>query len=168
MTCGVYSIRNDRTGERYVGASKEIDVRRSFHFWRLSKGEHHSTGLQRSYAEHGAGAFSFHVLRECREEELPDLEREYIELFKPAFNSRYSPPVPEAESEVTSPSDGLQGVIGSARARRGWSLLHLSRIAGVPYARLHEWINGTTDTISSRHVERLLAALDLKLVEATP
>lgn len=35
MTSGVYSIRNDVTGERYIGASKEIEVRRGFHsLWR--------------------------------------------------------------------------------------------------------------------------------------
>ena len=78
-TCGIYEIRNTRTGMSYLGSSQNITKRWWMHRRDLRLGVHHNHHLQRSWEKHGAQCFTFSVLLPCppdcllaREQELLD------------------------------------------------------------------------------------------------
>ena len=45
MVKGIYKITNNRTGEVYIGQSKDIESRKNTHFKELSQREHHNVPL---------------------------------------------------------------------------------------------------------------------------
>jgi hypothetical protein len=86
MTCGIYCIKNIKTGKIYIGSSKAIESRFYNHRWRLLNGCHHSIKLQRSWNKHGPELFIFEVVEKCLESELLCKEQEHLDLKKPWFN----------------------------------------------------------------------------------
>jgi hypothetical protein len=61
IQAGVYSIVCRPTGERYIGASKNLSQRRSSHFTRL-RGRHHlNRRLQSLFDQHGESSFVWEV-----------------------------------------------------------------------------------------------------------
>lgn len=57
----------------------------------------------------------------------------------------------------------LREAIIAERDKRGWNTLKLAQEAGVPYSRLHEWLNQPKKRITSEHIERLMDALEITL-----
>jgi group I intron endonuclease len=86
MTCGIYCIKNIKTGKIYIGSSKAIESRFYNHRWRLSKGCHHSIKLQRSWNKHGPELFVFEIIETCIESDLLCKEQEHLDSKKPWFN----------------------------------------------------------------------------------
>lgn len=80
MTCGIYEIVNTFNGKRYVGSSVDIEERRKNHLWRLARGYHHSTYLQRSWVKYGSDSFAFNILLECGPDELHPYEQIEIDI----------------------------------------------------------------------------------------
>ncbi len=97
MTSGIYAITNTITGEQYIGASGDIDLR-----WRTHRGilrsrtwTHTSARFQASWDQYGEDAFRLEVLEEHPPHpprQLLECERQYITLLQPAFNGK--PPCP--------------------------------------------------------------------------
>lgn len=75
---GIYCIENLITGHRYIGQSRDINRRMRQHLCSLSKGEGNRR-LQNAWQEFGKESFVFHILQECSQDELDDLEKFYIE-----------------------------------------------------------------------------------------
>lgn len=80
---GIYAIKNAVTGKAYVGSSVDLARRKRTHFRDLGKGVHRSTKLQRSWAKHGAAAFTFEVLELTTHEEnaLRAAEQRWIDIL---------------------------------------------------------------------------------------
>lgn len=80
-TVGVYGIFNLVTGKVYVGSSGHVLQRLSKHRYRLNLGKHHASYLQRSWCQHGSGAFLYVILEVCAEDELLRVEQKWIDTF---------------------------------------------------------------------------------------
>lgn len=84
---GVYCITNSVDSEKYVGSSKDINLRWSKHRSDLKRGTHKNKHLQSAYDLHGLSVLSVEVL-----ELVDDLsmligrEQYYFDTLKPAYN----------------------------------------------------------------------------------
>lgn len=84
---GIYMIKSNRRPERcYIGSTRNIQKRKLRHFNYLAKKRHHSIKLQRHYDKYGKSDLDFHILLECKTEELIIQEQYFIDLYKPYFN----------------------------------------------------------------------------------
>ena len=84
--CGVYVIRCEPTGSRYVGASVHIVKRIREHFYRLEKGTHRNRRLRSAYEKYGKESFSTKVLLYCDPINLELYGKQIIEKLQPEFN----------------------------------------------------------------------------------
>jgi group I intron endonuclease len=84
--CGVYVIRCEPTGSRYVGASANIVKRIREHFYRLEKGVHRNRRLRSAYNEYGKESFSSEVILYCDPTYLELYGKQMIEKLQPEFN----------------------------------------------------------------------------------
>jgi len=76
--CGIYHIRNNKTGIRYIGSSKNIKERWTQHISYLNRGCHHNNHLQKAWKKYGRKSFSFEVLKLCCENDLLNEESEIV------------------------------------------------------------------------------------------
>lgn len=77
MTCGIYAICHLPSNSRYIGGSKNIEKRWSWHRTTLNKGIHYCSRLQ-EYWSKDSTKIAFKILDECQPDEL--LLREQIFL----------------------------------------------------------------------------------------
>ena len=84
--CGVYVIRCDPSGSRYVGASLHVVKRIREHFYRLENGIHSNSRLRAAYNEYGKESFSSEVLLYCDPADLDLYWKQMIEKLQPEFN----------------------------------------------------------------------------------
>ena len=90
---GIYVILNLVNGKVYIGSSVDVVGRLACHKIELARGKHGNMHLQSAWNKHGAGAFSFDVLKECPEDELLEQEQFHMDVLdsmNPAmgYNSR--------------------------------------------------------------------------------
>jgi hypothetical protein len=87
---GVYMVKNQVTGERYIGQSLIPYARRTTHF-----SNHKETGtsrcqtnrlMQKAMKQYGPGSFVFGIIEHCEPEQLLERERYYINLLNPEYN----------------------------------------------------------------------------------
>lgn len=64
---GIYLIRNDQNGCRYIGSALKFRGRFTDHLWRLKLGIHFNWKLQQDFNQWGEDAFSFEVLAVVRD-----------------------------------------------------------------------------------------------------
>ena len=81
MDCGVYEIRNTKTGDTYIGSSSCLKQRFSQHEAMLVRGIHYNPHLQRSWNKHGAEQFYFRPLAFLEEKENLPTEQRLIDLY---------------------------------------------------------------------------------------
>ena len=88
-TSGIYKITNDRTGETYIGQSKNIEKRWEQHKEELSHGIHHNKGMQYDY--HYGDTFSYEILEktEPNKQTLNQKEEQYISKYD-TYNHGYN------------------------------------------------------------------------------
>lgn len=86
---GIYKITNDRTGETYIGQTKNFERRRKSHENELRKGTHHNRGMQSDYLR--GDTFTFTVLEETSPSKyiLNQKEEKYISKYN-SFNQGYN------------------------------------------------------------------------------
>jgi group I intron endonuclease len=84
--CGVYMIRCEPTGSRYVGASVNVVKRIREHFYRLEKGTHRNRRLQSAFNKYGKESFSSKVLLYCDPNNVEWYGEKIIKMLKPEFN----------------------------------------------------------------------------------
>ena len=77
--CGVYCIKNNVDGKKYVGSSEDIYNRWAAHKRALNGNYHYNEHLQRAYNKHGANAFSFSILERCDKSIKFEREQYYID-----------------------------------------------------------------------------------------
>ena len=88
-TSGIYKITNDRTGETYIGQSKNIERRIKSHEKELRQGTHHNKGMQWDYLK--GDTFTYTVLEETspNKQVLNQKEEKYISQYN-SFNQGYN------------------------------------------------------------------------------
>ena len=84
--CGIYEIRNDINGHRYIGSSVNINHRFREHKRHLKLNKHHSKYLQKAWNKYGENNFIFHTLTTCPKEFLLFGEQVCMDHFKPEYN----------------------------------------------------------------------------------
>lgn len=79
---GIYKITNSSNGKVYIGKSADIERRWKEHI-RHSKDEFtkEKPPIHRAINKYGAEAFIFEVIEECKENELNEKEKFYIQLY---------------------------------------------------------------------------------------
>ena len=92
---GIYVLISTLNGYSYVGSSVDIYGRFKEHIRMLETGKHHSHKLQKHWDKGLAvkgGHLELHILEECKLEDMPRLELEYIRVYdsvKRGFNCTY-------------------------------------------------------------------------------
>jgi len=78
-TAGIYQIRNEDTGEYYVGATKRLRKRTAEHMRLLRLGKHPNNRLQKAYSA-DADNFTVHIEVQCDDiADLDWLEEEFLQ-----------------------------------------------------------------------------------------
>lgn len=105
--CGIYMLRNEKTGEKYVGSSRDIKARIVWHIRDLGQHTHHSRRLQKAWDKYGIAAFTVTVLEQCSTRYLLRKEQKWIDKLKPEYNML----------KTTHPSKSLLRKIGRAHVK---------------------------------------------------
>lgn len=82
IVSGIYLIKNELTGQRYVGQSIDLDKRKERHFSMLRNDKHPNGHLQNSFNAYGEKVFSFDLLELSEDTNLTQLEQEWCHYFK--------------------------------------------------------------------------------------
>lgn len=85
-TSGVYRLNNTATGEFYVGASKNLRIRWTAHYYKIN-GHRNSGRINDSFRGHGVSAIAFEVVELCSKKSLDRRERYWIKQLKPTLNT---------------------------------------------------------------------------------
>lgn len=111
LVSGIYIIKNKINGRCYIGSSKDNKNRWRKHKYLSRLGTHYAKILQKEWNEFGENNFEFSILELCDKEKLISTEQEYLDKFKPFYN--------------TSPSAGSpRGLKRSLETRLKQSLNH--------------------------------------------
>ena len=76
-SCGIYSITNKKSGQKYIGQSVHIGRRFEQHKYNKKP----VTYIDRAINKYGADNFEFEILEECKPTELNKLEKRYIKEY---------------------------------------------------------------------------------------
>jgi group I intron endonuclease len=99
MTCGIYSITSP-SGKCYIGSSVNIESRWQQHRWHLRHGAHHAFKLQHAYKKYGLTALEFCIIEVCSKENIVFVEQQYLDTYKPKYNSSTSAHHPMADLKI--------------------------------------------------------------------
>lgn len=78
MNSGIYEIRNEVSGKRYVGSTGNFQRRWSQHLGSLRGGYHSNPDLQSDWNKHGEAVFKFTPLFLCARQDLKGTEQRFI------------------------------------------------------------------------------------------
>ena len=84
----VYKITNTVTGDFYVGSSKNVKKRWREHKCKSTWKEHPNNPMYQDMEKYGVDKFEFQVIAEVEPNKLKEIEQEFIETLKPAYNDR--------------------------------------------------------------------------------
>lgn len=86
---GIYKIQSKIKPERvYIGSAVNIKTRWCSHLSKMRKNIHDSKKLQSHYNKYGESDLVFSILLGCDKEVLLLNEQQFIDIYKPWFNSR--------------------------------------------------------------------------------
>lgn len=91
MKSGIYRIQNIRTGDFYIGSTKDFSKRMVLHYNLLRRKKHHNARLQNSFNKHGESVFIFGIVEICEPEVALERESYYFQLWKPKYNIERTP-----------------------------------------------------------------------------
>lgn len=97
---GVYEIRNDRHGIRYIGSSSNLRRRWKFHLYCFRVGKHHSKRMQRTHDKYGVEIFSFHILEIVDANKRLEVEQAWLDRTKAASRRDFYNSTPTAGSNL--------------------------------------------------------------------
>jgi group I intron endonuclease len=81
LICGIYCISNVENNKKYIGQSKNIEIRWKQHISDLTNNNHGNSHLQNSWNTYGSKSFSFSIIEYCTEEELTEREDYWIKYY---------------------------------------------------------------------------------------
>ena len=76
---GIYTIKNTKNNNLYIGSSKNIEVRFIHHKSLLRSNKHHSIHLQNAWNLYGEECFIFNIIEECTLDILLEREQFYLD-----------------------------------------------------------------------------------------
>ena len=83
----IYRIQNLKTGDFYIGSSKDFTYRKWCHLRDLRSGKHHNPILQNSWNKHGEKCFLFAIIEEIEDSsKLVEREQYYLDTLNPRYN----------------------------------------------------------------------------------
>lgn len=80
-TCGIYCIENLINHKKYIGQSRNVEMRWRSHRSELRRNIHGNDYLQKAWNKYGEDNFQFYILEECIVDIMNDRERYYIVLY---------------------------------------------------------------------------------------
>ena len=83
---GIYQIRNQTNGNRYIGSGVNLKRRWQQHLAGLRHGHHHNPHLQKAWRKYGELAFVFEPLEHATPETLIEREQYYLNTCQPEYN----------------------------------------------------------------------------------
>ena len=86
---GIYKITNKTNNKCYIGQSVDIQARWNKHLSTYSLNSAPNYELYRAMKKYGASQFIFEIIEECRQEELNEKEKYWIEYYD-SFNNGYN------------------------------------------------------------------------------
>jgi group I intron endonuclease len=86
LACGIYCITCIPTSKKYIGSSISIYRRIKEHFYRLKRGSHENSYLQRAFNKYGEFNFNIEILLYCDPQNRMNFEQKAIEKIRPEFN----------------------------------------------------------------------------------
>lgn len=81
IICGIYRIHNLINQKDYIGQSNNIYCR-----WDKHKALYDKCAIHRALLKYGVNNFSFSILEECKEEDLDERERYWIDYYNSYHN----------------------------------------------------------------------------------
>ena len=132
MISGIYEIKNEVNGKRYIGQASNLPRRIKDHKSKLRVNKHHNSHLQASWNKYTEKIFTFEVLEYCELQYLTIKEQEWIDKFPstllynigavetPMLGKRHSEEalnkmrVPKSEEHKQKISNALKGKKHSA------------------------------------------------------
>ena len=82
----IYLLYNKTTGNRYIGATNNLNRRKMHHLSELRNNKHGNRLLQTDFDEYGEDSFEFVALRYCSKRELFRVEQQFLEWCNPEYN----------------------------------------------------------------------------------
>lgn len=87
MRSGIYQIKNQINGHRYIGSAVNLRNRWLGHLSGLRRQRHRNRHLQAAFKKYGEDAFVFSVLEYVRElGKLIECEQHYLDALHPEYN----------------------------------------------------------------------------------
>lgn len=84
---GIYQIRNQANGKRYIGSAVNVGRRCEDHLRRLRRGQHKNRHLQSAFNKQGDRAFAFSLVESVEDSsQLICREQHYLDTLKPEYN----------------------------------------------------------------------------------
>ena len=83
---GVYKITNAITGDFYIGSSKDVKRRWAAHKCKSTWKNYPNKQLYQDINKYGVDSFVFEILAEVEAGSLKEIEQQFIETLKPAYN----------------------------------------------------------------------------------
>ena len=83
---GVYKITNTITGDFYIGSSKNVKKRWTFHKCQLVWKRFPNNPMYIDMRKYGVDKFVFEILEVVEPEDLKVTEQRFIEILKPTYN----------------------------------------------------------------------------------
>ena len=83
---GVYKIVNTITGDLYIGSSKNVKKRWACHKCPSVWKDYPNKQLYMDMQKYGVDKFEFQILEEAEQEQLKEIEQQFIETLKPTYN----------------------------------------------------------------------------------
>lgn len=85
--CGIYIIKNLRSGKFYIGSAADITTRWRNHRAKLRGNKHRNEHLQRAWNKYGESAFKFQILEYCPINILREREQHYLDTYSKSSES---------------------------------------------------------------------------------
>ncbi len=99
--CGVYMIKNIKTGNFYIGSSKNLRQRFRVHQNSLKSNYYGNRLIQKEYDEtENKSDFTFSVIIYCKESDRLGIEANCIKIMAPKFNGEDGKVIQEATPEI--------------------------------------------------------------------
>ena len=84
---GIYKITNTVTGDFYIGSSKNVKHRWTFHKCPSSWKRYSNSQMYLDMKHYGTDKFAFEILAEVEVDSLKEMEQQFIETLKPTYNN---------------------------------------------------------------------------------
>ena len=114
MSSGIYQIKNQANGKRYIGSTINFAKRWQNHLGALRRRQHRNPHLQAAFERYSEVTFVFAVLEQVKPDNLIEREQHYLDMLVPEYN-------------LSSTAGSCLGCHASEEARRKQSEAKLGR-----------------------------------------